>query len=251
MVMKRIIPCLDVKDGKVVKGIGFDRLRVVGDPVHLARRYYEEGADELVFLDISAGVEGRRTVFNLVEEVARHVFIPLTVGGGVRRVEDVRRLLLSGCDKVAVNSAAVRRPELVTELAERFGSQCVVLAVDVRSRAGEYEVVIDAGRTMTGVKLVDWLDQAERLGAGEVLLTSIDRDGTGQGYDVQAIRRASESCRLPLIASGGMGRQDHIRQAFLAGADAVLAASIFHSGQWSVGRLKQELLAMGMEVRAC
>ena len=205
----------------------------------------------MVFLDISAGVEGRRTVFSLVEKVARHVFIPLTVGGGVRSVEDVRRLLLSGCDKVAVNSAAVRRPELLTELAERFGSQCVVLAVDVRSRAGEYEVVIDAGRTATGVMLEDWLGKAERLGAGEVLLTSIDRDGTGQGYDVHAIRQASGSCRLPLIASGGMGRQDHIRQAFLAGADAVLAASVFHSGQWNVGRLKQELLAMGMEVRAC
>lgn len=251
MVMKRIIPCLDIKDGNVVKGVGFDRLRDVGDPVCLARQYYEEGADELVFLDISAGVEGRRTVFNLVEKVARHVFIPLTVGGGVRSVEDVRRLLLSGCDKVAVNSAAVRRPELLTELAERFGSQCVVLAVDVRSRAGEYEVVIDAGRTATGVMLEDWLGKAERLGAGEVLLTSIDRDGTGQGYDVHAIRQASGSCRLPLIASGGMGRQDHIRQAFLAGADAVLAASVFHSGQWNVGRLKQELLAMGMEVRAC
>jgi imidazole glycerol-phosphate synthase subunit HisF len=251
MVMKRIIPCLDVKDGRVVKGVSFVNLRDGGDPVELARRYYEEGADELVFLDITAGIEKRATAARMVEAVARNVFIPFTVGGGVREVEDARVLLLSGCDKVAINSAAVRRPALLEDLASRFGRQCVVLAVDTLATAEGHEVVVDAGRTMTGRLLGPWLAEAEAMGAGEILLTSMDRDGRQTGFDVDALRIANASCRLPLIASGGLGTPAHALAAFEAGADAALAASVFHYGEWSIRSLKDYLKKEGVDVRPC
>ena len=250
MVLKRIIPCLDVKDGRVVKGVHFERLRDGGDPVELAGRYYRDGADELVFLDITAGLERRRTVLPLVERTAREVFIPLTVGGGVRTVADARELLLAGCDKVAVNSAAVRRPGLLADLAGQFGRQCVVLAVDVLPVDGGYRVVVDAGRTVTPLRLEDWLLQAQALGAGEILLTSIATDGARAGYDLASITAAAAHCRVPLIASGGLGTAGHVLEACRAGADAVLAASVFHYGAWTVASLKQFLKNEGLEVRA-
>jgi len=249
MVLKRIVPCLDVKNGRVVKGIHFQELRDGGDPVELAGRYYRDGADELVFLDITAGLERRRTVLPLVEQTAREVFIPLTVGGGIRSIEDARDLLLAGCDKVAVNSAAVRRPILLEELAGRFGQQCVVLAVDVIPVDGRFRVVIDAGRTVTELYLEDWLMQAQALGAGEVLLTSIATDGVRNGYDLGSIAAAAAHCRVPLVASGGLGSADHILEACRAGADAVLAASVFHYGTWTVRSLKERLRKEGLEVR--
>jgi len=250
MVMRRIIPCLDVKHGRVVKGMQFLNLQDSGDPVELASRYDAEGADELVFLDITAGVENRDTAVRMVEQVARAVFIPFTVGGGIRKAEDADAMLRAGCDKVGVNSAAVRRPELITELANRFGSQCVVLAVDVRRTSGGYRVVVDAGRTQTEWTLEDWLDEAQRRGAGEVLLTSMDQDGSNAGYDLESLRRASR-LRIPLIASGGFGEARHALEAFLAGADAALVASALHTGGLTVRRLKEVLLKEGVEVRQC
>lgn len=251
MLLKRIIPCLDVAGGRVVKGVGFKNLRDSGDPVELARRYYEEGADELVFLDITAGVEGRRTALRVVEQVARQVFIPLTVGGGIRQAEDARDLLLAGCDKIAVNSAAVRRPALIGELASRFGTQCVVLAVDVLQTENGYGVMVDAGRTPSGRLMEEWLQEGRRAGAGEILLTSIDQDGKQNGFDLDCLRRAAGVCPLPLIASGGFGTPGHAIEAFRAGADAALAASVFHQGGWTVRQLKQNLKENGVEVRSC
>ncbi len=251
MVMKRIIPCLDVKEGRVVKGVQFLNLVDSGDPVELASRYDAEGADELVFLDITAGLEKRDTALAMVESVAKSIFIPFTVGGGVRKIEDADALLQAGCDKVAVNSAAVARPELITNLAQRFGSQCVVLAVDVRRRADGYGVVVDAGRTMTEWKLEDWLLEAQGRGAGEVLLTSMDRDGSNSGYDLEALGIAARQLRIPLIASGGFGQARHALEAFRAGADAVLVASVLHEGNLTVGRLKTQLIQEGVEVRPC
>lgn len=251
MVMKRIIPCLDVKNGRVVKGVQFQNLKDSGDPVELAARYDAEGADELVFLDITAGIEKRDTAVKMVAAVAREVFIPFTVGGGIRTVADAEALLMAGCDKVAINTAAVRRPELITELATRFGSQCVVLAVDVRRPAYGILVAVDAGRTLTQLTLGAWLAEAQDRGAGEVLLTSMDRDGTGSGYDLDVLRRASRGLRIPLIASGGFGCADHAVEAFGAGADAVLAAGIFHTGGLTVRRLKEQLAQRGVEVRPC
>lgn len=251
MVMKRIIPCLDVKDGRVVKGVQFRNLRDSGDPVALASRYAEAGADELVFLDIAAGVENRDTAVRMVEQVASAVFIPFTVGGGIRKAEDADALLLAGCDKVGVNSAAVRRPALLTEMADRFGSQCVVLAVDVRRTPGGYRVVVDAGRTPTEWTLEAWLDEAQRRGAGEALLTSMDQDGSNAGFDLEALRRASRGLRIPLIASGGFGTVSHALEAFRAGADAVLIASALHTGGLTVRGLKEALLKEGVEVRPC
>lgn len=251
MVMKRIIPCLDVKDGRVVKGVRFLDLRDSGDPVELGARYDAEGADELVFLDITAGLERRDTALRMVEAVARTVFIPFTVGGGIRRAEDADALLRAGCDKVAVNSAAVRRPGLITEMAQRFGSQCVVLAVDVRRAPGGYQVVVDAGRTLTDWKLEDWLEEAQRRGAGEVLLTSMDQDGSNAGYDLEALRLAASRLRIPLIASGGFGEARHALEAFRAGADAALVASALHTGGLTVRRLKEQLFNEGVEVRPC
>jgi len=251
MVMKRIIPCLDVKDGRVVKGVSFEGLADCGDPVALASRYAEQGADELVFLDITAGVEGRGTAVSLAAQVARGLFIPFTLGGGLRTVADARSLLRAGCDKVAVNSAAVRRPELLSELADAFGRQAVVLAVDVRREGVGYRVVVDAGRTPTDWTLEAWLDEAQTRGAGEVLLTSMDEDGHNRGYDLTALARASARLRIPLVASGGFGGPAHARDAFAAGADAALLASSLHRGGWTVGDLKTDLARMGVEVRTC
>lgn len=251
MVMKRVIPCLDVKDGRVVKGIQFQDLRDNGDPVELASRYDAEGADELVFLDITAGIEGRDTARRMVEAVAKQVFIPFTVGGGIRAVADAEALLMAGCDKVAINSAAVRRPELITELASRFGSQCVVLAADVRRTYGGVRIAVDAGRTLTDLVMEDWLREAQDRGAGEVLLTSMDRDGTGSGYDLEVLAAAAGILRVPLIASGGFGKAAHAVEALGAGADAVLAAGAFHVGGLSVRELKRQMALAGVEVRAC
>lgn len=251
MVMKRIIPCLDVMDGRVVKGVQFLNLKDSGDPVELALRYEAEGADELVFLDITAGLEGRETARRIVEAVAKAVFIPFTVGGGIRRVEDAEAMLLAGCDKVAVNSAAVRRPELLTELANRFGRQCVVLAVDTRRTPEGYRVAVDAGRTLTEWRLEDWLLDAQRRGAGEVLLTSMDQDGSNAGYDLAALRLAAQGLRIPLIASGGFGEARHAAEAFAAGADAALVASALHTGGLTVRALKDYLAQAGVEVRRC
>ena len=249
--MKRIIPCLDVKDGRVVKGVRFQGLRDGGDPVELARRYYADGADELVFLDITAGLEGRRTVGELVAKTARTVFVPLTVGGGICSVADARRLLRSGCDKVAVNTAAVRRPELLSELADGFGRQCVVLAVDALRTETGYRVVVDAGRTVTELELTDWLRRGQALGVGEILLTVINADGRQEGYDLAGLRQAGAVCRVPVIASGGMGTAAHMVDAVAAGADALLAASVFHYGRYTVRSLKAELSRRGVEVRPC
>jgi cyclase len=251
MVMNRVIPCLDVAAGRVVKGIEFRGLRDAGDPVELARRYAADGADELVFLDVTAGVEGRDTAARVVERVAAEVFVPLTVGGGVRSVADARRLLDAGCDKVAVNSAAVRRPELLAELAAVLGRQCVVLAVDaVATRAG-YRVVVDAGRSVTDLEVLGWLEEGQRRGAGEVLLTSVDRDGGHAGYDLTLLAGAAAVCRVPLVASGGLSGPPDAAAALAAGADAVLAASRFHDGELTIGELKAYLAALGFEVRPC
>lgn len=251
MVMKRIIPCLDVKDGHVVKGIMFENLRNCGDPVELAARYYQEGADELVFLDITAGLEKRATAVRMVEAVAKRIFIPFTVGGGIRSMEDAEALLLAGCDKVSINSAAVRRPQLLTDLAHRFGSQCVVLAVDVRRLPSGYRVMVDAGHTPTDWTLEAWLQEAQERGAGEVLLTSMDQDGSHSGYDLESLRVASKGLRLPLIASGGFGETRHAIEAFQAGADAVLLASALHTGGLTVPVMKEQLKCKGVEVRVC
>ncbi|MBP7864514.1 MAG: imidazole glycerol phosphate synthase subunit HisF [Acidobacteria bacterium] len=247
----RVIPCLDVTGGRVVKGVKFEGLRDVGDPVALAERYAAEGADEIVFLDVSAGMEGRRTALEVVERTARRVFVPLTAGGGVRRVEDARDLLRAGCDKVAVNSAAVRDPSLIDRLAAAFGSQCVVAAVDARRDGDGWTVAVDAGRTATDLPAVQWIAEAQARGAGEVLLTAVDRDGVNGGYDCDLIRAVSAVLRVPLVASGGFGRVEHAVEAVRAGADAVLAASVFHEGRMSVRQLKEFLRTRGVEVRPC
>ncbi len=263
MLAKRIIPCLDVRSGRVVKGRAFVDLRDAGDPVTLAARYDGEGADELVYLDITASVEGREALLEVVTRTAEQVFIPLTVGGGVRSVEDVRDLLLAGADKVAVNSAAIARPELIAEAAERFGSQCIVAAIDAlrhedngpgrNSEGAWYEVVSHGGRRPTGRDAVAWAQMAEHLGAGEILLTSIDHDGTAQGYELTLTRRVADAVGVPVIASGGAGHPDHLRDALtVGGADAALAASIFHFGQFPIPVVKAALAAAGITVRlAC
>ena len=251
MLARRIIPCLDVKDGRVVKGVHFVNLRDAGDPVEQARVYDAMGADELVFLDITATPEGRETTAEMVRRVADQVFLPLTVGGGVRSVEDMRRLLLAGADKVSVNSAAVRRPELLTEAAERFGSQCVVLAIDARRRPqGGWEVVIAGGRQPTGLEAVAWAVEGVERGAGEILLTSMDADGTMAGYDLDLTRAVAEAVNVPVIASGGAGRLEHFLQVLTEGrADAALAASLFHDGHLTVAEVKRYLLEHGVPVR--
>jgi cyclase len=248
---RRIIPCLDVNAGRVVKGVRFVDLRDAGDPVELAARYDEQGADELVFLDITATLEGRRATLDVVSRTAEQVFIPLTVGGGVRGEDDVRDLLRAGADKVALNSAAVRDPELLTRCAGAFGSQCIVIAIDARRRDGGWEVVIDAGRTPTGLDAVRWAHEATaRRGAGEVLLTSMDRDGTGEGYDLELLEAVAAAVPVPLVASGGAGRPGHFAQALAPGrADAVLAASRFHDGELTIGEVKDYLAARGIPVR--
>ena len=247
----RVIPCLDVDGGRVVKGVRFQELQDAGDPAALAARYEQEGADELVFLDISASVQGRRTLLDAVARTAERLFVPLTVGGGVRGEADVRDLLLAGADKVSVNTAAVQEPELIGRLAERFGSQCVVVAIDARRRPdGGWEVVTHGGRRPTGLDAVRWAERAVRLGAGELLVTSMDRDGTGQGYDWELLRAIKDRVDVPVIASGGAGSLDHLVDAVRLGrADAVLAASIFHFGRHSVAEVKAYLRRHGIPVR--
>ncbi len=246
----RVIPCLDVDGGRVVKGVGFVDLRDAGDPVELARRYDEEGADELVFLDITASSDGRDTMLDVVRRTAEEVFIPMTVGGGVRTIEDARALLRAGADKVAVNSAAIARPVLVAEIAATFGSQCVVVAVDARRRpGGGFEVYTHGGRRATGLDALTWAVLAERLGAGELLVTSMDRDGTEDGYDLELVGEMSAALGVPLVASGGVGSLDHLVAGAGAGADAVLAASIFHYGRHSVGEAKRYLADHAVVVR--
>lgn len=250
MLAKRIIPCLDVKDGRVVKGVNFVNLRDAGDPVEQARVYDRMGADELVFLDISATPRGHETTAEVVRRVADEVFLPLTVGGGIRAVEDMRRILLAGADKVSVNSAAVRNPELLSAGAERFGSQCVVLAVDARRREGGWEVYVNGGRTPTGLNALAWVVRAVELGAGEILLTSMDADGTLAGYDVALTRAVAEAVNVPVIASGGAGTLAHFAEVLTVGkADAALAASLFHDEKVTIGEVKRFLLEAGVEVR--
>ncbi len=251
MLAKRIIPCLDVKDGRVVKGVNFVSLRDAGDPVEQARVYDREGADELVFLDISATPDGRRTTAEMVRRVADQVFLPLTVGGGIRTVEDMRGILLAGADKVSVNSAAVARPELIGEGAERFGSQCVVLAIDARRRAeGGWEVYTHGGRTPTDIDAVEWARRGVGLGAGEILLTSMDADGTLAGYDLELMRAVAQAVNVPIIASGGAGRLEHFAAVLTKGhADAALAASLFHDKQLTVGEVKRYLIERGLPIR--
>ena len=252
----RIIPCLDVDAGRVVKGTNFVDLVDAGDPVELAARYDAEGADEIVFLDITASSDNRDTVYELVRHCAEEVFIPFTIGGGVRTVEDARRLLREGAEKVSVNSAAVDRPALISEIASEFGSQCVVLAIDARRRATEtgaplsFEVFVHGGRTPTGIDAIEWAVQGEELGAGEILLTSMDRDGTRDGFDNALVRAVADATNVPIIASGGVGTLDHLVDGVVdGGADAVLAASIFHFGEHSVADAKRHLAEAGIRVR--
>ncbi|WP_371362308.1 Imidazole glycerol phosphate synthase subunit HisF [Sporomusa rhizae] len=251
MYTKRIIPCLDVKDGRVVKGTNFVGLRDAGDPVELAKVYDSKLADELVFLDITASSDGRKTMVDVVERVASEVFIPFTVGGGIRTVEDIRVMLKAGADKVSLNTAAVKNPELLAEGAKRFGRQCIVLAVDAR-RSGDstWEVYINGGRTPTGMDVIEWIKRGVELGAGEILLTSMDKDGTKDGYDIPLTKAVSEAVNVPVIASGGAGELEHFGQVLTEGkADAVLAASVFHYGQFTVGQVKEYLKTCGVEVR--
>jgi len=252
---KRIIPCLDVTDGRVVKGVNFVALRDAGDPVEIARRYDEQGADELTFLDITATSDNRDLILHIIEEVASQVFIPLTVGGGVRQIEDVRRLLNAGADKVSINTAAVATPQLVADASARFGSQCIVVAIDAKqvSAAGEplsWHVFTHGGRKDTGLDAVEWARKMADMGAGEILLTSMDRDGTKIGFNIELTRAVADAVDIPVIASGGVGNLDHLVEGILKGhADAVLAASIFHYGEYSVEQAKRYMAQHGIEVR--
>jgi len=252
MLAKRIIPCLDVDNGRVVKGVRFESLVDAGDPIEQAKRYDLEGADELVFLDITASSDRREIVTNLVRRVADEVFIPLTVGGGLRKLEDIRAILRSGADKVTMNTAALENPELISECAETFGSQCVVVAIDARRRQSEerWEVYTHGGRERIAMDAVEWAVQAQRLGAGEILLTSMDRDGTRDGYDVDLTKAVSRELRIPVIASGGAGRREHFYEVLTTGgASAVLAASLFHFGVLSIAEVKSYLVGKGLVVR--
>ena len=251
MLAKRIIPCLDVRDGRVVKGVNFVNIRDAGDPVELARFYSDQGADEIVFLDITATSDGRATVADVVARTAEQVFVPLTVGGGIRTLEDFRQLLRAGADKISVNSAAVKDPGLISRAAERFGSQCVVLAIDARRRPeGSYEVVVAGGRTPTGLDAVEWARRGEALGAGEILLTSMDADGTKAGFDLEMTRAVTQAVSIPVIASGGCGSLEHFAQVFAeTDCDAALAASLFHFGELTVPQVKEYLRKRKIPVR--
>ena len=251
MLAKRIIPCLDVRDGRVVKGVNFVNIRDAGDPVELARFYSDQGADEIVFLDITATSDGRATVADVVERTAEQVFVPLTGGGGIRTLEDFRQLLRAGADKISVNSAAVKDPGLISRAAERFGSQCVVLAIDARRRPeGSYEVVVAGGRTPTGLDAVEWARRGEALGAGEILLTSMDADGTKAGFDLEMTRAVTQAVSIPVIASGGCGSLEHFAQVFAeTDCDAALAASLFHFGELTVPQVKEYLRKRKIPVR--
>lgn len=252
MLTKRIIPCLDVKEGRVVKGTNFVGLRDAGDPIELAKKYDSERADELVFLDITASHEKRKTMVEVAKNCAAQVFIPFTVGGGIRTVEDMRVMLKAGADKISVNSAAVKNPQLIAEGAKKFGSQCIVLAVDAKRREDNsgWEIFLNGGRTATGIDCLDWVKKAVALGAGEILLTSMDADGTKDGYDIDLTRAVSEAVNVPVIASGGAGELKHFLQVLVDGkADAVLAASVFHYGKFSIREVKDYLKSHGVEVR--
>ena len=255
MLAKRIIPCLDVTGGRVVKGVNFESLRDAGDPVEIAARYNDQGADELTFLDITASSDARDILLHMIEAVAECVFIPLTVGGGVRRVDDVRRLLNAGADKISINTAAVQSPQLVADASGRFGAQCIVVAIDARRRAADdaaqgWEVFTHGGRTATGLDAIEWARRVTALGAGEILLTSMDRDGTKAGFDLELTRAVSDAVSVPVIASGGVGSLQHLADGITIGrADAVLAASIFHYGEYSVREAKAFLAGQGITMR--
>jgi cyclase len=251
MLSKRIIPCLDVKDGRVVKGVNFVNLRDAGDPVEIAKKYSDEGADEICFLDITASNEERETMIDVVERTAGQVFVPLTVGGGVRTLDDVRQILLAGADKVSINTAAVKNPDFVKEAADKFGSQCIVVAIDARSVGdSKWEVFTHGGRNPTGIDAVEWAQKMEDYGAGEILLTSMDKDGTKSGYDLPLTKTISRNLRIPIIASGGAGNLEHLSDGVKLGeADAVLVASIFHYGEYTIKEAKEFLSANGISVR--
>ena len=251
MLSKRIIPCLDVKDGRVVKGVNFVNLRDAGDPVEIAKKYSDEGADEVCFLDITASNEERKTMIDVVERTASEVFVPLTVGGGVRTLDDVRQMLLAGADKVSINTAAVNNPDFVRDAAEKFGSQCIVVAIDARSSGeNKWEVFTHGGRNGTGIDAVEWAEKMEDYGAGEILLTSMDKDGTKSGYDLPLTRTISRNLRIPIIASGGAGTLEHLSDGVKLGeADAVLVASIFHYGEYTIKEAKDHMRSDGISVR--
>ncbi len=250
MLAKRIIPCLDVDRGRVVKGVRFVDLTDAGDPVAVAGEYERQGADELTFLDITASHEGRDIILNVVAATAEQVFMPLTVGGGIRNLEDIRQLLKAGADKVSINTAAVADPDLVARASARYGSQCIVVAIDAKQKEGGWEVFVHGGRTPTGIDAVEWASRVERLGAGEILLTSMDRDGTKDGYDIPLTRAVSETVNIPVIASGGAGDLSHLFEALSEGkADAVLAASIFHFREYTISQAKEYLASRGVTVR--
>ena len=247
---KRIIPCLDVTNGRVVKGINFVELQDAGDPVEVAKKYNEQGADELTFLDITASSDNRGLIFDIIENVAKQIFIPMTVGGGVRTCEDVRNLLNAGADKVGINTAAIKNPDLVTEAASRFGSQAIVVAIDAKKVDDHWEVFTHGGRNPTGINALDWAKKMVKFGAGELLITSMDKDGTKDGFDIEILSKISNNVTIPVIASGGAGSLDHLYQAIVRGnADAVLAASIFHFGEYTISQAKEYLKAKGILVR--
>ena len=250
MLKKRIIPCLDIKDGRTVKGVSFVNIRDAGDPVELAKLYAGQGADELVFLDITATIENRQTLFGVVERIAREINIPFTVGGGVNRAEDVGLLLNAGADKITINSAAVRRPELIADIAREFGSQCIVVAIDTNNNKGEWIVYIDGGRTPSGLRTIDWARKAEDLGAGEILLTSMNADGTKEGFSIEITDMICRSVNIPVIASGGAGEKEHFRDVFIkTSCSAALAASVFHFGEIDIKELKEFLNDENIAIR--
>lgn len=250
MLKKRIIPCLDIKDGKTVKGIQFEDLRVAGDPVELAKKYVKEGADELVFLDITATLEGRKTLIDLVEKLSLEIDIPFTIGGGISTVEDVEVLLKAGADKISINSAAVRRPELIQEIAQQYGNQCVVVAIDTKQVGGEDYVFINGGKIQTEYKTLDWVKKVRDLGAGEILLTSMNFDGTKSGFDIRMLKKVSDVCQLPIIASGGAGKMEDFTEVFTeTNVTGALAASIFHFNEIKISNLKEHLKQSKIDIR--
>jgi len=250
MLAKRIIPCLDVDNGRVVKGINFVKLKDAGDPVELAKLYYQQGADELVFLDITASVGNRKTMIDVIKKVAKELYIPFTVGGGIRSVDDMKEVLRAGADKIAINTAAINRPKLIKEGAVKFGNQCIVVAIDAKKKGSGWEVYINGGRTSTGITVLDWARQVVDLGAGEILLTSMDYDGTKDGYDCELTRLISEEVNVPVIASGGAGKMEDFKEVFSIGkADAALAASLFHFGELKINEVKKYLDENNIPVR--